>query len=158
MVTRETLLFTNLLSPTFSVHTADAQYRCCGWFGHGEGRKWCSLALQQISKWLNCTYSRCFLNVMLLCCFIRIIWDMNKAKLNGYNFIAVKFLISAPLLSTPGERCFYSFLYPECPAHAYNKTILRSVTYLKGFLNFRSWAKRFTYVILFNHGKSLWAT
>lgn len=119
---------------------------------HGEGRKWCSLAL---SKSLHCTYSRCFLNVILLCYLIRIIWDMNMAKLNGYNFIAVKFLISAPLLRTPGETLFYSLLYPECPAHAQNKTTLNRVTYLEGFLNFRSWAKHFTYVISFNHGKCL---
>lgn len=63
---------------------------------------------------------------------------MNMAKLNGYNFTAVKFLISAPLLRTPEETLFYSLLYPECPAHAQNKTMLNRVTYLEGFLNFRS--------------------
>lgn len=152
MVTREILLFTYLPSPTFSLHTLTPSMDAMDGIRHGEGGKWCSLTL---SKSLHCTYSRCFLNVILLCCLIRIIWDMNIAKLNGYNFIVVKFLISAPLLRTPGETLFYSLLYPECPAYAQNKTILNRVTYLEGSLNFRFWAKHFTYVISFNHGKSL---
>ena len=67
---------------------------------------------------------------------------MNMVKLNGYYFSAVNFLTSAPLLGPPGEWFFYSSSYHEYPAH--------SVTYLECFLNFKSWAQHFTYIISFN--------
>lgn len=96
-VIKETTLLSSL-SPTFSLQHFPSMDAMDG-IRHVNGRKWCLSALM---KWLDCTYSRCFLNVLLSC----------------YYFIAVKLLISAPLLGTPEERHFKSSLYPQCPVHA----------------------------------------
>lgn len=61
------------------------------------------------------------------------------------------------LSSSSRWESLLSFLYPDCLAHAWNKTTINSVTYLEGFLNFKSWAKSIAYIISFYHGKSLQA-